>query len=218
MTSIRQSNIELLRLLAMFLIVAGHAATHGHNIPQLALQTNSLFVIAMSQGARIAVDVFVIITGFFSAKNANLSKIGRLYRQIWFYSDVVALAIILITDKQFPSTVLIKSTFPVYTSQYWFATDYIILLLIAPLLNKVISTIDKRTHCRILFLSVVVFSLIPTIVPINPSFFNMLIWFIVLYLIGAYLRLYDLKIYYRIKYWHGIVAWMLIMSAAVTIY
>lgn len=214
----RQSNIELLRILAMFMIVVGHAATNGHDIPSLPLDSHSIFAVSMSQGARIAVDIFVIITGAFGSKCCNFSKLGSLYRQIWFYSVSILLATILFTDDIVATPVFIKSIFPIYTSQYWFATDYIILIILSPLLNRLISSLDKRAHGMLLFCAIIVLSLLPSIVPVNPSFFNMLIWFIVLYFIGAYLRLYDIKIFNRIKYWHGLLILFGIMCSAAVIY
>lgn len=166
----------------MFLIVAGHAATHGHDISRLPLHPHSLFVVAMSQGARIAVDVFIIITGYFSIKNVTgikIYKISGLYRQIWFYSVTVTVCVALLSATELRISDWIKSVFPIYTSQYWFATDYIILILLSPLLNQLIGLMDRRKHRHLLFFSILTLSLLPTAIPLNPSFFNLLIWFIV---------------------------------------
>lgn len=221
MDKLRKSNIELLRILAMFMIVAGHAATHGHDISRLPLHPHSLLVVAMSQGARIAVDVFIIITGYFLIKNANslnLSKISRMYRQIWFYSVTITICMTLFSEDRPVISDWIKSVFPIYSSQYWFATDYIIVILLSPLLNLLIRSMNKRQHGQLLLFSILTFSLVPTIIPINPSFFNLLIWFVILYTIGAYLQLYGINISNHIRYWHGLAVLLVIMCSAIMIF
>lgn len=71
----RNPGIELLRIVSMLMIVASHSITHG-NFNDFPFSLNGVFAIALSQGARIGVDCFVLITGYFSKNTFLLRNIG----------------------------------------------------------------------------------------------------------------------------------------------
>lgn len=215
MSTQRKSNIELLRLVAMFMILVGHAATHGFDIPSLPLHTNSLINVALSQGARIAVDIFVLITGYFSTStDIKWAKIFTFHRQVWFYSVSIFLILFIFTDIRFGTKQIFTVLFPAYFSLYWFATSYIILLFLSPYLNILIENLEEKRHRQLLIILIIIFSILPTFIPVFP--FNNLIWFIALYLIGSYMRKYDNHIMNSVKLWHGFGLFGLIMGLAVS--
>lgn len=215
----RQSNIELLRILCMFLIVLGHATTHGYDIAELPNSANGLISIAMTQGARIAVDVFVIINGYFTmAESIKWKKVWNLYAQIWFYSVIIFWVVTYLT-MDFSWRQMLNAILPIYSSQYWFATCYILLMLVSPFLNIMINGLEKRQHEILLIIIIISMSVLPTFLPhINPSYFNNFIWFIALYLIGAYLRKYEPKFVIHIKWWHGVSFLGMIMLGSVSLF
>ena len=55
---------------------------------------------------------------------------------------------------------LIMSALPISTSQYWFATCYVILLLISPALQIFIHNVDRKIYRRILIVLFVLFDLL----------------------------------------------------------
>lgn len=62
----RESNFELLRIIAMFLIVLHHAIYHGVlavNNTKYPLNSSISFILGM--GGRIGVFLFVLISGYF---------------------------------------------------------------------------------------------------------------------------------------------------------
>ena len=61
---VRQSNIELLRIIAMIMIVAHHFSVHG-GFSFSTITVNSLWIQFMQNGGKIGVDVFVLISGYF---------------------------------------------------------------------------------------------------------------------------------------------------------
>ena len=61
----RQTSIEWLRIISMFLIVCGHSVVHS-GLYDLLLTFNGLFSVALTQGSRIGVDIFILITGYYS--------------------------------------------------------------------------------------------------------------------------------------------------------
>lgn len=215
----RDSNIEILRLLSMFLIVLGHQATHGFEVALLPCNGTGIFTIAMSQGARIAVDVFVLITGYYSTvQTIKWPKFFSVYRQVWFYSVIVLLFCWTFLNEQLSLSVVLKSTFPAYTSQYWFASCFLYLMLLLPYINILIENINRRQHEILLAILLVPFCLIPTLIPINTPLYSNLIWFVVLILIASYIRKYPPTQIAHIKWWHGILVLITLMLITSTIW
>ena len=60
----------------MLLIVAGHSVMHG-GFDVLPLTANGLFATALTQGSRIGVDIFVLLSGYFSVNRGSNSKKSR---------------------------------------------------------------------------------------------------------------------------------------------
>ena len=75
----RQSNLELSRILAMYLIVMHHFSVHG-GVPiwsgSAPLSFNFYLDQLLSTGGKIGVNLFVLITGYFLAK--KFSKFSSL--------------------------------------------------------------------------------------------------------------------------------------------
>ena len=87
--------------------------------------------------------------------------------------------------------------FPVCTGEYWFVTIYIGLFLLHPILDFFIAAMNRRQHGVTVIILILLFSVIP-----NIFFFSKwlnfgtgygIVWFVVLYFIGSYLRLYVTK-------------------------
>lgn len=96
---------------------------------------------------------------------------------------------------------LIKMFFPILSSEWYFLTNYIIILLLSPFINYVLNGIDKKQFKILLGLLFVFLSILPTlssmggfkeifsikkVVPLEYG--KSLISFIFMYIIGAYLK------------------------------
>lgn len=116
----------------MIFIVAGHSVLHGG--VEMPLTVNGIFALVMTQGSRIGVNIFVLLSGYFSAtKVIYIDKIKKIYIQVWTYS--IMIAVVLFAFGKISLKSVIMSALPISTSQYWFATCYVILLLISPALQ-----------------------------------------------------------------------------------
>ena len=73
-----------------------------------------------------------------------------------------------------------------------FVSAFLVLLLLIPMLNVLLRAIEKR---QLEFLLVVVLSVL-SIMPLVPGYkleFNYLEWFVVVYLVGGYMRIYPIR-------------------------
>lgn len=190
--TVRQSNMELLRIIAMILIVAHHFSVHsGFSFATDAITVNKLWVQFTAIGGKIGVDIFVLISGYFliSAKSLKTNKVIKLWAQLFTYSILMfALFVALGTDR-FGITELIKRCLPVTFTGWWFASTYFVLYLISPFINKLLNTLSKKEYQHFLILLTVCWCIIPTLTDKNFES-NNLLWFIYLYSLAGYIKLH----------------------------
>ncbi|MBD9749138.1 hypothetical protein IGK89_000820 [Enterococcus sp. DIV0007] len=94
----RKSNFELLRILCIVLIVAGHYSYWGFDRNYSDLTLNRVWLELLLIGRRVAVNCFVLITGFFMCNSdfnysKVLKKVGKIAFQVEVYS--ICLGVIL---------------------------------------------------------------------------------------------------------------------------
>lgn len=93
---------------------------------------------------------------------------------------------------QFSFTDLIKCIFPITFSQWWFASTYFVLYFLHPFINKFLCSISKKAYQSLLLLLIVFWSVIPTLTATKFES-NSLLWFMLLYAISGYIKLYGLN-------------------------
>lgn len=84
---IRNSNIELLRIISMLFIVMSHYSVHGNTIPEnLSFGINQV-LLQISRVGGLGVAIFVMISGYYlSSSKFRISKIIQLEFQVLFYT------------------------------------------------------------------------------------------------------------------------------------
>lgn len=196
----RMSNIELLRILAMFMVVSLHYLDKGGFLKQFpagGLQGNFLpwILEAFCIGA---VNIYVLIAGYFMVDSRfKISRAVKLWLQIVFYSVLIPAALIgigILPMKDLTIYEILQYIFPVYMEQYWFGTEFLFLLLLSPVLNAGVKAMEQKQLKKLLAVLVAAASVIPSVLPVSLSYdkagYNLL-WFLVLYVTAAYIRLYG---------------------------
>lgn len=213
----RETNLEYLRIICMIMIVAGHSITHSvhADIPR---SFNGMIAIILTQGARIEVNIFVMITGYFSVgKTVHWIKIRRQYLQIWIYSVFITGIVFALGEVSLGFKTVISVLVPVSSSQYWFATCYILLLLINPCLQICIEKLSEKQLRTILITFGIFWCIMPTLLVGAPGY-SEFGWLAYIYLLAAYIRIYPLSIMSKIKIWHGIIIFLSICTLAIGTY
>ena len=207
----RQSNMELLRIVAMLMIITLHYLDKGNVLPEFAQMStvNQYLAWIIEALCYTAVNIYVLISGYFLCSSKfTFKKLFLLWIQILFYSWVIG-GIFLLTGMAGEGATslyeLIFIAFPVTAGHYWFATVYVLLFGIFPFINAGITKMNKKQHRVCIAVLLVIFSLWNTVLPMTmPMADNEgmdIAWFITVYVIAAYLRKYpeDIK-YKRWKY------------------
>lgn len=192
----RVSNFELLKIILILMVIVLHYFNSNMggllaNVDKWSL--NYFLSHLLESFCIIAVNVFVIITGYFSCKkdNIKISKVIKLYSISIFYGVLISIIVILFTKKAL-NLHLIKQLIETTFSR-WYVVTYCILYLLIPFINKLISSITKRELETILIINAIVFYLWPTFfttTTIQDGGYG-ITNFINLYMIGAYIYLYK---------------------------
>lgn len=188
----RKSNIELLRIFAMVLIILHHYALHGGLSSISGFGVNKYIGIICLIGGKLAVNLFVLISGYFLIESEfEVKKVLKLILQAYCYS--VAFFIGYVFLKGNVSGDIIKLTvFPFTSKAYWFLLPYICVYVLSPFINKLIKCISQKELLILIGILVFLFSGIGFFI-YDSNLMGNLEWFVLLYLIGAYIRLYDFK-------------------------
>lgn len=142
----RLSNIELLRLLSMFMVLVLHADYAALGVPAAADLSSSpaetTARVLLEQLSLVAVNVFVLISGWFGVR-LTVRSLGTLLFQVLFYAVLIAAVVAAtlgIPAAQRPTAWL--TLVPGY--HHWFIRSYIGLMLLSPVLNAFTASCTVR--------------------------------------------------------------------------
>lgn len=203
----RDANLDLLRVISMLLIILLHSIDHSGVLEALdtssiGLQFIEYYFYSICQ---VCVNCFVMLSGYYLVKSTfRISKLITLWIEVVFYALIFKVIFMATGGIPFSLKSLVSCFLPVITGRYWFVTIYFGLYLVSPFLNKMINSLTERDLKQFNILLFILFSVMNSI---HPSFKGMnsgggwgLAWFVVLYFIVAWIRLYDKSDVRPIKY------------------
>ena len=205
----RKSNFELLRIFAMVLIILHHYALHGGLSSIAGFGVNKYIGTICLIGGKLAVNLFVLISGYFLIESEfKLKKVLKLILQVYCYS--VAFFIVYVIFKGIPTGEIIKLTaFPFTSKAYWFMLPYICVYVLSTFINKLIKSISQKQLISLIGILIFMFSGIGFFIS-DSELMNNLSWFILIYLIGAYIRLYDFNYFSKNTIeWFSVIGYVL---------
>lgn len=145
----------------------------------------------------VAVNCYVLISGYFliiSNKKDVFHKAFSLWKRILFYSLGIYLLAILFHVGRENWRLLAQAILPIKFEMYWFVTAYFGMYILSPYLNILANNLSQKEYFRFLLIQFTMFSLVSSYgfdtfaVKAGYSF----LWFIFLYYLGGYIRLYHL--------------------------
>lgn len=199
----RESQFELLRIISMLMIVSLHIIVRGislwvENNDSLVLNkvfpmSEKLFLENLCTICIYGVNIFVLISGYFSIKNC-FKKFIELYLIIILY-NVINLVVIFLLRKHLYMYNIMAAFLPISYPHSWFIQNYFYLVLIAPILN-VFTNNSSRRQLEIMILIFTFFMCyLGFIRHINPFYNGYNVFnFILLYFIGRYINIYKVRI------------------------
>ena len=160
----RQSGVELLRIIAMLFITAHHYVLYGiispingdaGNCVKEVSDLNQFITQLFFCGGDIGVNIFFIITGYFLITQKRTNFKGVILQTvfycavqlIFFVTDTACFGGVFYEELSLYDKVKAFCGYlfaPISSSRFWFATAYILLVIVSPIYNTFLCNLNKR--------------------------------------------------------------------------
>lgn len=201
--SIRNSGVELLRLIGMVTIFICHSAPLISEMPRtngflsFDIPANTIFNLFVYCGYFGNV-IFSIIAAYYLCDSSRV-KANKLLILIFnsFLISVIFLLGFVIAGYHLPTDVIVRQFFPTILSALHFITRYVVLYLFHPIINWFLKKIKYRGH---LILTISIFSISTTINilllyfkiwDITNSFFSMFLIYVLVSFFKHYSTIFS---------------------------
>ena len=190
----RQSNFELLRLLAIYMIVLIHINMYVYNFSSgaVALVYSNLINGICNTG----VTLFILISGYFGVK-LDVKKLTKLELRMIIYSLIVLAIMFAIGYESYSFgdklELAAKALLPFISRNHWFYTCYVLIILFSGFINEFVNNLGEKKLRHLLILMLVVFSIFPTFLyfEVVPDNGKGIVQMLMVYMMGRYIRLYG---------------------------
>lgn len=200
----RMANMELLRIIAMMMVIMLHYLGKGEVLSPLTEDMNAGGYTAwlLEAFSIVAVNVYMLISGYFLVESRfKVSRLLGLILQAVFYSIFVPVLLLLtgvLEAGDITMYQLLYYVFPTQMEHYWFLTAYVSMYLFAPLLGIAVHHMNKKQHQLVLAGLLLLVSVGKSILPVRlemDEFGYDAVWFMCVYLVAAYIRLYGISFF-----------------------
>ena len=198
----RMANLELLRCVAMMMVVVLHYLGKGELLADLTgdrLKGAQIVAWLLECFCIVAVNVYMLISGYFLCTSSfKISRLIRLWLQVWVYSVVFGLAGALsgvMTGTDFDAHYLLTLLFPVSMGHYWFMTAYVFLYLLLPFLGIAVQRMTRQQLQVALGLLFFAFCILKSVLPIRLEMDGQgydCLWYLCVFLAAAYIRRFGI--------------------------
>ncbi|ORX76212.1 hypothetical protein BCR32DRAFT_271421 [Anaeromyces robustus] len=203
-TRTRNYGIDILKMLSMFLVIQVHMLGNGQALNRDPKQINFFAGYYMYIISYSAVDIFAMISGYLIVKSKySRFKIIPLWLTVFYYSTIITLLFKFVPSlskmHEVTITELLQSILiPTISERYWYFTAHFCIYFFIPSLNHLICTYSKKQLQELIVTIIVIFTFLPYFNG-NKDVFCVEygyspLWLASLYIIGAYFRLYPIKI------------------------
>ena len=192
---IRNSNLELYRIIVMLLIVAHHFVVNSGVLDVMyktPMSANSIFLFLFGAWGKTGINCFMLITGYFVCKsNITLRKYVKLINEVLFYNIVISLLFLVFgigSIKDLLQGLLIVRN----VNSGNFTACFLVFYLFIPFLNILLQNINQKQHQYLMGLLAFLYVFLGTVPKFSVAM-NYVSWFSFLYIVAAYVRLHSVK-------------------------
>lgn len=230
---IRNSSFELLRIILMIFIILSHIMYHTKSLPKLSsknyrilINNKYIFLRIISNYGKFGDIIFIMISGFFSIKRTTFHyvKFILIATQTYTYHYLL----LFISNKLkilFKDVKLIKRKkgamfFPLISiNGHWFSQNYLLILIFMPFINTGLLNLSYQQYKTLVILIIAFYCVIKGIISIyqisnNIFSVNPFLKLLLPYIIGGFIRVFDLKFKSFWKY-SGIIFFILTIAMEV---
>jgi len=205
----RMANLELLRCIAMMMVIVLHYLGKSELLVDLTEESlGSVGTAAwfLESFCIVAVNAYMLISGYFLCMSTyKVSRLIKLYLQVWFYSvgvGVLAIATGIFPRQEVTIHDLLTFVFPVSMEHYWFITAYVFLYILLPFMGGALRRMTKGQMQIALGTLLAVFCMLKSVLPVrlekDLQGYDCL-WYLCVFVTAAYLRRFGLPFLQKMK-------------------
>jgi len=208
----RQSNIELLKIFSMIGVIILHYnnATIGNAFAYVSMPSMKAYALYYLESMFIcAVNVFMLISGYFmiESRKIDFRKPIRLLIQVVVFREFIYLLQVVLTDAVLSLGSVLANLLPAS----YFAVLYAAVYVLSPFVNKLMISLSRKKLRAFMIIALVLFSVWPFSVDVlekvkKTAFAGLstigmygsqsgytVVNFMLMYMIGAYLKITDIR-------------------------
>ncbi|MCM1344676.1 MAG: acyltransferase [Muribaculaceae bacterium] len=211
----RMANLELLRCIAMMMVIVLHFLGKGNLLPPLdglGMDTIGYAAWLLESFCIVAVNVYMMISGYFLCTSPfKLSRLIGLWFQIAFYSigfGLIGALTGILTETPFDVHYILTLVFPISMGHYWFLTAYVFLYLLLPFVGRAVRQMSRSQLQWSVTLLFCLFCLLKSILPLRLEMDSMgydCLWYLCVFLAAAYIRRFGVP--FLEKKGHGLLTY-----------
>lgn len=222
----RNSSIELMRLVAMLMIVGAHFCTFALDVTKLPFTSYRMLLQAtIYPMGKIGVVMFFAISAWFITEKGGirtaLRRVWLLEREVLFWSVALAASSLIIAPQSIGGKTVLASFFPLISGLWWYPTAYAIFLVLGPFAAEGLKLLGRGKHAALAITMFIVWTLLHGFWPIDGMSLggSNYAMFLYLYVLITYYRWYMQPMSRRVAWTltaigFGIIAlWQVLFSA-----
>lgn len=197
----RNYGLDVLRIILALMVISIHINANGTGRVLMHSYGSdwSVLINAVCNLSFPAVNCYVLISGFFSYKNDKkmekvMMGLVKLWLAVLFFSVLGYIGSSVYLGNKLEMVELFQRFFPILRGKWWYMTVYFVLMLLSPYINRMCSNLNKKEHFLLCVIAVICCSIVPMfkswndVISVNYGY--SIIWFITLYVIGAFISKY----------------------------
>lgn len=203
---VRNSSLELFRIITMLVIVAHHYIVNSGITSEMIIRENvtdakSLFCLLFGWGGKTGINCFLLITGYFMCKsNITIKKFLKLYLSIVFYNVIIYFVFLLTNYSTFAVDDIKLLFIPLNGIGSNFFSTFLVFYLFIPFLNILVHNMTEKQHLSLICVCLLCFTVPQSFLKVENGI-RYVGWFMVLYFISSYFRIYPKDIFQKCGLW-----------------
>ena len=196
-TKERESNLELLRIIAMLAIIAHHYVVNStvtkHFVYDGHATLQQYFLEAWGMWGKTGINAFILISGYFMCRmQLTIKRYVKLLIQVLFYSIAIMLIFALCDYQAISTKMVVNNIFRLFSNiNNGFTASFMAFYAFIPFFNKLIGAISKKQFLSLILGLLFVMTICSTFF-LAPTM-NEPMWYMTLYFVAAYIRIYPDK-------------------------
>lgn len=193
---VRSSNLELMRIIAMLAIVAHHSVVNSgiaDYFSFLEITPNMVFLQLWGMWGKTMINAFVMITGYFMCTSKlTWKRFAKIYLEVVFYRFLFFGIFVIAGYEKVSSDRLFSLFFA--EAEYindGFTYSFLTFYLFIPFMNALIDKLGRELW-KLILLLLYMFTITATFFR-NEVVFHYVFWYMTLYFVAAWIRLYPTR-------------------------